>query len=595
MGSDLSEKIKVLESLVKIPFYSVAGFARGKVIYVSDAEGVMSLWSLDPASGESRRLTKEPIHSIARPHPKSKYLVFTRDVTRGKELQKPFIVSVDGGDEELLADVPPMRFFGMVWDGERERLIFSAATSSGMGLFVAERGTYEKLMDLDTIMYPTDVEGDLVVGAGMLRKNPMSMELFLYDINDGELKVYTPKEGSVNKEPVIKNGKILFESNFEGSNALYIYDTTSEELTQPKFSYGDYHEYGAFEHLAYGWLNDGRVWVVAKKNGRTRPFIDGKMIAAPEGTVGYLAINEDAMRAYYSASSLTTPPKIYEVDLERNEYRVLLDNPLPKELEDRIGKSYFVKYRSSDGLEIPMYVVESAIASKPGPTVVYVHGGPWSEVYDVWSTLINSLSVMGYHVLAPNFRGSTGYGEKFRLMDIGDPGGGDLEDVVAAAKWGIEKGIASKVAIMGYSYGGYMTYLALGRKPGIWDAGVAGAGVVDWKEMYSLSDALFKKFIEMLFNGINEKLMTERSPITYVHRVKAPICIIHPQNDTRTPLRPVLRYVEELLKQGVTFEMHVVPDMGHVIKTVDDIMKIILPAIMFLDKYISRSGRSEEY
>jgi len=586
MGLDLSEKIKIIESLVRIPFYSVVGFTNGKVIYVSDAEGVMSLWSLDPADGKPLRLTKEPVHNVAKPHPKSRYLVFTRDVTRGRELQKPFIVSVDGGDEKLLADIPPMRFFGMVWDGECERLIFSAATSSGMGLFVAKRGTYEKLIDIDTIMYPTDVEGNLIVGAGMLRRNPMSMELFLYDISAGELRVYTPKEGSVNKEPVIKDGKVLFESNFKGSNALYIYDTESEELTQPKFSYKDYREYRASEHLVYGWLSDGRIWVVAKKNGRTKPFIDGRTIASPEGTVGYLAVNEDAMRAYYSASSLTTPPKIYEVDLERNKYSVLLDNPIPKELEGRIGRSYFTRCKSSDGLEVPMYVVESAAASKPGPTVVYVHGGPWSEVYDTWSTLINGLSIMGYHVLAPNFRGSTGYGEEFRLLDIGDPGGGDLEDVVAAAKWGAEKGIASKVAIMGYSYGGYMTYLALGRKPEVWDAGVAGAGVVDWKEMYSLSDALFKKFIEMLFNGVNDELMTERSPITYVHRVKAPLCIIHPQNDTRTPLEPVLRYVEKLLERGVTFEMHVVPDMGHVIKTIDDVMKIMLPAILFLDKYI---------
>lgn len=71
---------------------------------------------------------------------------------------------------------------------------------------------------------------------------------------------------------------------------------------------------------------------------------------------------------------------------------MLLDNPLPKELEGRIGKSYFMKYRSSNSLEIPMYVVESVVASKPGSTVVYVLGDPWSEVYDVWSTLINSLS-----------------------------------------------------------------------------------------------------------------------------------------------------------------------------------------------------------
>ena len=238
-------------------------------------------------------------------------------------------------------------------------------------------------------------------------------------------------------------------------------------------------------------------------------------------------------------------------------------------------------------MKVPTYIVE-ARGEKPGPTIVYVHGGPWSEVYDYWNVLINGLSIMGYHVVAPNFRGSTGYGEEYRLMDIGDPGGGDLEDVASAAKWAKEKGLASKTAVMGYSYGGYMTYLALGRKPELWDAGVAGAGIVDWVEMYGLSDALFKKFIETLFNGYNEELMRERSPITYVDNVRAPLCIIHPQNDTRTPLKPILRYIEKLLEKKNTFEVHVIPDMGHMVKTVDDIVKILLPAILFLDKYLKK-------
>ncbi len=581
----LFEKVKILESLVKIPVHSVAGFTYGRVIYVSTVEGVTSICSINPVEKKPLRLTKEPIHSIARPHPSSKYVIFTRDITKGMELQKPFMVSVDGGEEEVFADTPPMRFFGLAWDGER--LVFSAATPSGMGLYLARKGHYEKLMDVNTMLFPRDIERDIIVGTGLLRKNPRSMELFFYDLSSNEMKVYTPKEGSVNKDPVIRNGKVLFESNYEGSNKLYIYDLNNGTLTEPEFTYRDYYDYEPVEHLVYGWVNDNKIWVVAKKNSRTKAFIDGKMVASPEGTVGYLALN--GSKGYYSASSLTSPPKIYEVDLERNEYRVLLDNPLPKEIEEKLGKAYFTTYRSTDGLEIPMYVLESPSAGKPGPAVVYVHGGPWSEVYDYWSVLMLGLSIMGYHVLAPNYRGSTGYGEEFRLMDVGDPGGGDLEDVVSAAMWAKEKGIASKVAIMGYSYGGYMTYMALGKTPEVWGAGVAGAGVVDWNEMYELSDALFKKFMEALFNGLNKDLMMERSPITYADNVKAPLCIIHPQNDTRTPLKPVLRYVEKLLKKKTTFEMHVVPDMGHVIRTTDDIMKILLPAILFLDKYLKAS------
>ncbi len=158
-------------------------------------------------------------------------------------------------------------------------------------------------------------------------------------------------------------------------------------------------------------------------------------------------------RVYYSASSLTMPPKIYEADLANMTHRVLVDNPLPKELEGRLGRAYFTTYKSSDGLEVPAFVVESGAARKSGPTITYVHGGPWIEVYDQWSIMIASLSAVGYHVIATNFRGSTGYGEEYGLLNVGDVGGGDLEDIAAAADWARRTGLASKIAIRGIATG----------------------------------------------------------------------------------------------------------------------------------------------
>lgn len=588
--TSVSELVRILEDLVNVPTYSVVGLATDRVAYVSNEGGFTALWSLEPVSGERVRLTPKPIHSVARPRKSSPLVVFTRDVAAGRELQVPYVVDVRGGEEEVLADVPPMRFFGMVWDGER--LVFSGSTAEGMGIYLARRGYFEKLMDLKVIAYPTDIEGDIVVGAGMLRGDPRSAELFIYDLGTGDFSVYTPKEGSVNKEPAIKGGKLLFESNFEGKNKLYVYDPGTGDLSEAMMRHRDYAEYAPTESLAYGWTDDGRVWVVAKKDGRTRAFIDGKAVPAPEGTVGYLAIDEDRARAYYSASSLVEPPKIFEADLGSGNYRVIIDNPLPESIRGRLGRKYFTRIKSFDGSGVPTYVVESLVAGKPGPGVVYVHGGPWSEVYDSWRVMIAALVAAGYHVVAPNFRGSTGYGEDWRLADIGDPGGGDLEDVAAAAEWAKRSGLINKVAIMGYSYGGYMTYLALGKKPDIWDAGVAGAGITDWVEMYGLSDALFKEFIKTLFGGLNEELMKDRSPIKYVENVKAPLCIIHPQNDTRTPLKPVLKYMNALLEKGAEFEAHIVPGMGHVIRTVRDATKILLPALLFLNEKFS--GKTEQ-
>ena len=578
--------VKIVEELIKVPRYALVGRALNYPVYLSTREGVTSLWRIDPKDCSSKRLTTKPVHGAAPPKPNCPYVVFTVDVAGGKELHRIYYVDIRSGKESLVSDTPLMRIFSLAIDGER--VAFTAATQEDIAIYVARLGgDWEKAQVINTYALVTDMYGDLIVGFGKLRSDPRTLELFIYDLSTGEFKVYTPKEGANSKRPkIVKDGKILFESDFEGRNKLYIYDLSSDELSKVKFTYEDYVKYGPIEHHSYGETPWGDIWAIGKKCGRGRLFIDGKEIPTPEG----MFIGEPVFLGnfvYITMSSLTKPPKVFRVDLRGGEIDVTIEGELPKEISDRLGEVKFVKYKSFDGLEIPTYVVESKLASKPGPTVIYVHGGPWSEVMDSWNVTIASLVASGYHVIAPNFRGSKGYGDWFRNLDIGDPGGGDLMDVIHAREWGVKEGIAdpNKVVIMGYSYGGYMTYLIMGKYPNLWCCGVAGAGVVDWVGMYGLGDAVFRKFIDILFAGKKE-LMKERSPINYVENVRKPLCIIHPQNDTRTPLKPVIKYMERLLELGKVFEAHIAPDMGHIILTTDDALKILLPAILFLKRYV---------
>ncbi len=583
MPIDLTRISRIIEAVIRIPGYALVGEASNKIIMLSSLEGEVSLWAMDYRGKELRRLTREPITDAARPDKDSPYVVFTRDVAKGMELEKLFMVDLVEGVEKPFAEMEPLRIFGFVHHGDT--VVYVGATMQKLAIYEAEAGKRPReITTLRNIAFVTDFNDKYIVGSGPFKGDPRSTELFIIDRETNELKVYTPKEGSNNKFPVLVGDKLLFESNLSGENKLYLYSPADDTLEEVSFSYSDYLEYKPVEHGPYGALDDGRIWVVGKKNGRMKLFIDGRQVNTPDGTIhGYPVITRG--RAYVALSNMVTPTRIYSIDLEEATQEIIVDNRMPEEIEQAIGGREFVKYRSFDGLEIPMYIAYTSLSPRPGPAIVYVHGGPWSEIMDVFSRMIISLVAAGYHVLAPNFRGSTGYGDGFRVLDIGDPGGGDLEDIVYAAKYGLEKCIASKVAVMGYSYGGYMTYMALGKKPEIWSAGVAGAGVVDWEEMYGLSDQAFKQFIEMLFAGKKE-LWKERSPITYVENVKAPLCIIHSQNDTRTPLKPVLRYMDKLLEHGKTFEAHIAPDMGHVITRMDDAVKILLPALIFLEKYL---------
>lgn len=86
--------------------------------------------------------------------------------------------------------------------------------------------------------------------------------------------------------------------------------------------------------------------------------------------------------------------------------------------------------------------------------------------------------------------------------------------------------------------------------------------------------------------GKNLELMKDRSPITYVNNVRSPICIIHSQNDSRTPLIPVLRYIQKLQENKKTFYLHVIPNLGHTIYRKDDAVDILLRALIFLKKML---------
>jgi len=579
---DYSDRLRIIENIVKAPLFSVIGFTLNKIIYSTTFEGLRSLWFMDIESKEKIKIAGA-ISSVSNVMGDSPYLMYTKDITEGREQHRAFIVNLSNMEQYEVDSLTPRRITSICFDGEKFAL--SSSTEEILDLWLIKPDTTaEKLYEANQIFFATDIEDGKIVGQGVLKGDPRSQELFIFDIDTSEFEVFTPKEGSTNKNPKVHDNIVLFSTTAFGGEKLITLNLSDRALVEPKLRYDDYKRYEFNEYLDFDWDQSGKIWFIVVRNGRTRVFYDGKLIELPEGFTHYFVPAGD--KYYATWSSLTSPHKILCIDNNTGEIRVILGEELPSELKNLLGKSKFITYKSFDGLEIPAFIIENNNISKPGPTIIYVHGGPWSSVNDSWNRMIASLVSSGYHVVAPNFRGSTGYGEEFKKLDIGDPGGGDLKDVVYAAKWAKDNKLASKIAIMGYSYGGYMTFLATVKEPDIWDAGVAGAGITDWEELYELSDALFKQFINLLFAGRRE-LLAERSAKSYIENLKAPLCIIHPQNDSRTPLKPVLKYVSKLLELGKTFELHVIPDMGHIIVKVEDAVKILFPAIIFLRNKLS--------
>ncbi len=220
----------------------------------------------------------------------------------------------------------------------------------------------------------------------------------------------------------------------------------------------------------------------------------------------------------------------------------------------------------------------------PYPLVLETHGGPTAAQFANFHPGAQAFLDHGFAVLSVNYRGSTTFGRDFEHAIWGRLGELELEDMAGARAWLIENGIAipDQILLTGWSYGGYLTLLGLGRQPDLWAGGMAGIAIADWVMNYEDSTDLLRSYQRMLFGGGPDQkadAMRAGSPLTYVDDVRAPVLILQGRNDTRTPARPIERYVERLEARGHPVEIDWF-DAGHTGSAANDELAIAQHARM---------------
>ena len=196
----------------------------------------------------------------------------------------------------------------------------------------------------------------------------------------------------------------------------------------------------------------------------------------------------------------------------------------------------------------------------------------------------------GYAVIAPNYRGSTGYGKDFEEKNRFDMGGGDLQDVIAAARFLETTGYVDprKIAIMGGSYGGYMTMMGLTKAPEIWAAGVAIVPFVNWFTELEHEDPVLREWdLATMGDPVeNRALYEDRSPINFVDRIRAPLLILAGGNDPRCPKDESDQVVEAIRQRGGVVEYHFYEDEGHGFARIENGIDSFERTVAFLDKHV---------
>jgi len=309
----------------------------------------------------------------------------------------------------------------------------------------------------------------------------------------------------------------------------------------------------------------------------------------------------DELTWLVSATSDTEPGEVYLFDRKAKklalQYRIY--EKLPRE---QLAHMKAVRYKSSDGLEIPAYLVlPKGVAAKNLPAMMMPHGGPWAR--DAWgyNPIAQFLANRGYAVLMPNFRASTGYGKKF--LNAGNNQWGDKmqDDITWGVKYLVAEGIADpkRVGILGGSYGGYATLAGVAFTPDVYAAAV---DIVGPSNLITLLDSIppyweqiRKLFYERMGNPNTPEGKTQlmrQSPLNSAAKIKTPLLVAQGANDPRVNKAESDQIVIALRDRGFAVEYIVAPDEGHGYARPINNLALFTEAEKFLAKHLG--GRCQQ-
>ena len=259
----------------------------------------------------------------------------------------------------------------------------------------------------------------------------------------------------------------------------------------------------------------------------------------------------------YEYESPLLPPDLYRIDVQNRQVAQLTFSNPPAMQKNKLVLPDIVSYKSYDGLEIPAFLYHPTKSN--GAAILYPHGGPKDQYGFFWDELAQYFTAKGYIYLAPNYRGSTGYGKEFERANYNDWGVGDTQDCLHGAKFlrGFKDIDPNRIGIAGGSYGGYMTMCSLSRDPEyLFACGVSKYGEANLVSSWAQCEKRLRLYTEIFLGhpAANLSIYQKASPITEVKNVQKPMLILHGLLDTIVPPEASEEWVDALKRHDKVFE-----------------------------------------
>lgn len=568
------------------------------VAFISDITGIQQLWQVPVEGGwpEQLTFTDDRVMLGVYAH-NAGDIVFGMD--RGGDEQQQIFRVRDGVVTGIDVDPAVMHALGAISPDDRQVAFASNRRNS------AYFDVYVAGLDGSNVRCIHEQDGSNFVGDWspdghrlliMRRNGSLDIDMILLDPRSGDATHLTPHTAPV----MYEHGQF----SPDGQTIFFTTDAGSEFSRVARMRLADHQiEYLSDDDADINWLKlspDGKILAMIRNHDgygklsilHLESRVETPVPDLPDGVAMEPAWSGDSQLIAFAFTSPTRNANIWIWDPKTTSCRQITRVAQGGIPPDTFVPPDLILYPTFDGREIPAFLYMPPV-EKP-PVIVFVHGGPEAQSQPIFNPVIQFFVHHGYAVFAPNVRGSTGYGRTYTHLDDVEKRMDSVADLESGARWlkSSERVDGNRLAVMGGSYGGFMVLAAVTTYPELWSAGVDIVGIANF-ETFLRNTSAYRRQWRITEYGDPERdadLLHRISPINHLDRMKAPLMVIHGDNDPRVPLNETEQVVEEVRRRGVPVEMLRFADEGHgVVKLANKL--VAYPAIgVFLDRYLQDAG-----
>lgn len=571
--------------------------AGARVAFLTEITGTPQVWAVDSAGGWPDQLTffQDKVWSIAAA-PDGSRLICVRDVG-GNERYQLFLVSSDGLDVSRLTDDDEVIYQSPAWSHDGTRFAFVSNARNGVHFDVY-------VQDVDggpaTLLYQSDGNFRVLTWSHDDTRLVVSHEvssaqqlLYLIDLTAGGVLPLGTEDEPANNHHVcwLDDDRVFLLTNRDrdktGLARLDVETGKVAYLTDHSLELESLIASPDARRLAYTVNADGyaRLFFLDLVSGET-----SQVTGLPDGVVADPAFSPDGTHLAVSVQSPCHNLDIWIVDVDSLACRQLTQSSLAGIPHDSLIEPELIHYDTFDGRSIPAFFYRPAHVEPPLPVILYVHGGPASQILPDFDPRFQFFLNRGYAILAPNVRGSSGYGKAYKALDDVDLRMDSVADLKHAVEWLRASGEADpdRIAIYGRSYGGFMVLSAITTYPDLWAAAIDVVGIANWITFLENTGPWRRAHREKEYGSLDrDRALLERiSPIHQVDRIQAPLMVIHGANDPRVPVTEADQIVQSLSARAHRVEYLRYEDEGHKISKLGNRVDSFTKMAEFLERYL---------